>query len=88
MFGLFDLHLDGYLDAASVERAVDAAVLPVTAAAERCYAAAARSVLDKKAGSAMPATMKYTLWDVLEIPDKRRCAFAWAEERKQVLSPV
>lgn len=84
LFPLFDTHGDGHLDAESVERVVDAAVLPVAAAAERCYAAAAGPTLDKKAAKAMPATMKHTLWDVLEVPIKRRCSFAWAENRKQV----
>lgn len=84
MFPLFDTHGDGHLDTEGVERAVDAAVLPVAVAAERCYLAAARPALDKKAATVMPATMKYTLWDVLEVPVKRRCSFAWAEDRKQV----
>lgn len=84
MFPLFDSHGDGYLDDESVERVVDAVVVPVTAAAERCYVSAARTSLDKKAASAMPKTMKYTLLDVLEVPVKRRCAVAWAEDRKQV----
>lgn len=78
------MHGDGHLDDDSVERVVDTAILPVIAAAERCYAAAARAALDKKAAGAMPKTMKYVLWDVLEVPVKRRCAFAWAQERKQV----
>ncbi|CAN0384661.1 unnamed protein product [Laminaria digitata] len=63
---------------------MDAVVLPVAVTAQRCYAAAARPALDKKAAGAMPKTMKYTLWDVLEVPVKRRCAFEWAENRKQV----
>eukprot|EP00903_Cladosiphon_okamuranus_P019975 g18353.t1 len=84
VFPLFDTHGDGHLDSESVERAVDAVVLPVVAAAERCYLAAARPALDKKVAAVMPATMKYALWDVLEIPVKRRCCFAWAEDRKQV----
>ena len=63
---------------------MDAVVLPVTVTAQRCYAAAARPALDKKAAAAMPKTMKYTLWDVLEVPVKRRCAFEWAVDRKQV----
>ncbi|CAN0010223.1 unnamed protein product, partial [Scytosiphon promiscuus] len=84
VFPLFDTHGDGHLDTESVERAVDAVVLASTAAVERCYLAAARPALDKKAAAVMPATMKYVLWDVLEIPVKRRCAFAWAEDRKQV----
>ncbi|CAN0417933.1 unnamed protein product, partial [Hapterophycus canaliculatus] len=84
VFPLFDTHGDGHLDTESVERAVDAVVLASTAAVERCYRAAARPALDKKAAAVMPATMKYVLWDVLEIPVKRRCAFAWADDRKQV----
>lgn len=84
IFPLFDTHGDGHLDIEGIERAVDAAVLPVAVAAERCYLAAARPALDKKAAAVMPATMKYALWDVLEVPVKRRCAFAWAEDRKQV----
>lgn len=84
IYPLFDTHGDGHLDGESVERAMDAVVLPVTVAAERCYAAAAGAALDKKAAKAMPATMKYALWDVLEVPVKRRCAFEWAEDRKQV----
>ncbi|CAM9647751.1 unnamed protein product [Pylaiella littoralis] len=84
IFPLFDTHGDGHLDVEGVERAVDAAILPVAVAAERCYLAAARPALDKKAAAVMPATMKYALWDVLEVPVKRRCCFAWAEDRKQV----
>lgn len=84
IFPLFDTHGDGHLDTESVERAVDAVVLASTKAVERCYLAAARPALDKKAAAVMPATMKYVLWDVLEVPVKRRCAFAWADDRKQV----
>lgn len=84
LFPLFDVHGDGHLDADSLERVVDTTILPLTTATQRCYAAAARAALDKKAGGAMSKTMKYTLWDVLEVPVKRRCAFAWAKERKQV----
>lgn len=84
MFPLFDTHGDGHLDSESVERAVDVVVLPVAVASERCYLAAARPALDKKAAAVMPATMKHALWDVLEVPVKRRCSFAWAEDRKQV----
>lgn len=88
MFPLFDTNGDGHLDVEGVERAVDAVVLPVAVAAERCYLAAAKPALDKKAATVMPATMKYALWDVLEIPIKRRCCFAWAEDRKQVRSCI
>ncbi|CAN0315671.1 unnamed protein product [Ectocarpus sp. 4 AP-2014] len=84
VYPLFDTHGDGHLDTESADLAVDAVVLSVTAASERCYAAAARPALDKKAAAVMPATMKYVLWDVMEIPMKRRCSFAWAEDRKQV----
>ncbi|CAN0398755.1 unnamed protein product, partial [Ectocarpus fasciculatus] len=84
VYPLFDTHGDGHLDTESADLAVDAVVLSVTAASERCYAAAARPALDKKAAVAMPATMKYVLWDVMEVPMKRRCSFAWAEDRKQV----
>lgn len=63
---------------------MDAVILPVTVTTQRCYVAAARPALDKKAAIAMPKTMKYTLWDVLEVPVKRRCAFEWAEDRKRV----
>ncbi|CBN79285.1 expressed unknown protein [Ectocarpus siliculosus] len=84
VYPLFDTHGDGHLDTESADLAVDAVVLSVTAASERCYAAAARPALDKKAAAAMPATMKYVLWDVMEVPMKRRCSFAWAEDRKQV----
>ena len=84
LFPLFDTHGDGHLDSNGVERVVDAAVLSVTSAAERCYGVAARQVLDKKSAKVMPKTMKYALMDALQVPLKRRCAFAWAENRKQV----
>ncbi|CAM9295128.1 unnamed protein product [Ascophyllum nodosum] len=84
VFPLFDTHGDGHLDSDGVERVVDAAVLSVTWAAERCYGVAARQVLDKKSAKVMPKTMKYALMDALQVPLKRRCAFAWAENRKQV----
>eukprot|EP00904_Undaria_pinnatifida_P011269 jgi/Undpi1/7272/HiC_scaffold_22.g09745.m1 len=84
IFPLFDKHGDGHLDPESLELAMDAVILPVTVTTQRCYVAAARPALDKKAAIAMPKTMKYTLWDVLEVPVKRRCAFEWAEDRKRI----
>ncbi|KAG5192638.1 hypothetical protein JKP88DRAFT_229780 [Tribonema minus] len=32
----------------------------------------------------MPSALRYATWDRLDFPSKRRCAFAFAEGRKQV----
>ncbi|CAN0274639.1 unnamed protein product, partial [Discosporangium mesarthrocarpum] len=84
MFPLFDLHGTGQLDEESVSHAVDTVTVPIVAAVERLYEVGPRAALGKKGGVPMPRVMKWALWDILEVPLKKRCCFAWAEGRQQV----
>ncbi|CAM9402067.1 unnamed protein product [Choristocarpus tenellus] len=84
MFPLYDKHGDGLLDEQGAAHAVDAVTLPMVAAVERLFEAGPRITLGKKGGRTMAHTMKWALWDVMEVPVKKRCAFSWAEGRKQV----
>ncbi|CAM9360173.1 unnamed protein product [Phaeothamnion confervicola] len=72
---LFDRDSDGWLDDAETAAAVEAMTEPLRHAVGDVHAMLGG--LDKAARRAMPKAIKWAAWDVLELPVKRRCAFAW-----------
>lgn len=80
-FSLFDSDADGYLSELEVEAAIDAITLPLQAVTEHMYPKV--QGVDTKTAKKMPSVIRYTFWDRLEVPSKRRCCFAWAEDQRQ-----
>ncbi|CAM9750207.1 unnamed protein product [Chrysoparadoxa australica] len=86
IFPLFDSNNDGFLTENEVEAAVDVLQWSIQSSIEHMFSGV--NAIDEKARKAMPKDMKWVLWDVMEMPMKRRCAFAWAPDRKQVAPEV
>jgi hypothetical protein len=78
-FEFFDRNGDGWLTDEETEMAVEAATNPIQAAIAKTFPAV--SGIPKNARGAAGRPMRYVYWDVLQLPVKRRCAFAWAEDR-------